>query len=189
MIDFANGVKTAEVYFVKNRMVNRKRYEKARLVFPEMPASDESLVDVGAKLIELARAERRQHAEEGKVHHANPVEARKNDIFCEAMLQRGKTANADRWIQNYGNAIGEYGHKNSRKIIEKLIKLGCKQVFACEIHHYDNGQESSDNLVVELPIDAASRRQVFRALGRLAYEQGFEADFDDGQSFAYVKLD
>ena len=72
-MEFSNGKKTEESYFVKKRMVGRPRYEKARLEFPDMPPADQILADVGAELAKLARKESRQRSKAAKSRRANPL--------------------------------------------------------------------------------------------------------------------
>ncbi len=69
-----------------------------------------------------------------------------------------------------------------------LARLGCLRIVACEIDDYGGGAENTGHLVVELPT-GPKRTAVFRKLAALARAQGFSGDPDDGQEFAYVKLD
>jgi hypothetical protein len=57
--DYRDGKKVDETYFVNKRMVSRKTYEKARVKYIDMPASDESLEDSGATLLRMVAAERK----------------------------------------------------------------------------------------------------------------------------------
>jgi hypothetical protein len=85
--------------------------------------------------------------------------------------------------------LGEYSHSNSRKIVEKLIRLGAKGLHVCDIDCCEDDQENTGHLVVEFPDDPETRKPLFREVDRLASLQGFEGDFDNGQRYAYIKLD
>lgn len=72
-ICYGDGKKINELYFVKKRMVGRARYEKERASYPDMPAADEALEDLGAQLMKAARKEQKQRAEANKRRRANPL--------------------------------------------------------------------------------------------------------------------
>ena len=59
--DFAEGVKVAETYFAKRRLVSRRTYEKARSAYPDMPPSDPAVEDWGADLLRGVRKQERQN--------------------------------------------------------------------------------------------------------------------------------
>src|SRR5262249_35065650 len=46
---FSAGVKTAETYIINKRLVSRKRYDKARQGYADMPASDSNVHDVSGE--------------------------------------------------------------------------------------------------------------------------------------------
>ncbi|MBL9162831.1 MAG: hypothetical protein JNL18_08875 [Planctomycetaceae bacterium] len=71
-IEFSAGRKTEETYFVKKRLTGRKRYEKARIAYPDMPAADDALIDSGAELIKLVGKEKKQKAAANKRRKENP---------------------------------------------------------------------------------------------------------------------
>jgi hypothetical protein len=57
---FQNGSKVEETYLVKNRLVSRKSYEKARTNYPDMPASDDTVEDWEKDLLRDLRVEQKQ---------------------------------------------------------------------------------------------------------------------------------
>lgn len=181
-------VKTGEMYFLNKKLASRKRYEKARDKYTDMPAPDGQLEDFGGELLKDVRAERRQWAKVAEDHVPDPEAAAQIDSFCESMLAKGTTANADSWLGHDRHTLGEYTHAKSRSLVEKLKRAGAKQIHACDIDCYDD-DENTGHLVVELPADPAARKSVFREIERLAAAQGYQADFDNGQRYAYVKLD
>jgi hypothetical protein len=188
-MSFSGGTKVEELYFVKQRMVARTRYEKARLNFSDMPAADESIEDAGAELNELVRKERRRHLEASKLHKPDPKQAEESDAFCVGLMDEGECRDAITWINSESHTLGEFDHAKSCKLLERLTHCGCRQIFACQIDRYDDGLENTGHLVVELPKETTVRQETFREIDKLARSRGFCAPFDDGQSYAYIHLD
>lgn len=71
-MEYSNGQKTTETYYVKKRLAGRKRYEKARLDYPDMPSADDAMADTGAELIKLVGKEKKQKAAANKRRRENP---------------------------------------------------------------------------------------------------------------------
>jgi len=187
--DFRSGKKVSETYFAKRRMVSRRTYEKARTNYTDMPVADGTVEDWGADLLRGVARERRQHRLQAKKHQPTPEEARNHDAFCSMLMNKGRREAATTWIQTKNHTLGERNWSGSKRLVERLSALGCVQIHACDIDAYEDGFENTAHLVVELPTEAAVRSKVLRALDRLASEIGYNGDFDDGQRYAYVKLD
>lgn len=187
--DFRAGAKVDETYFAKGRMVSRRTYEKARTAYADMPAADCTLEDSGAALLKGAAKEQRQRSLEAKQHRPDPDEAQRLDAFCSTLMEKGKTEDAITWIREKTHTLGERNWGSSKRLVGRLSALGCVRIYACEIDDYEDGLENTGHLVVELPTDVAVRSKILKALDRLASEIGYNGDFDDGQRYAYVKLD
>lgn len=185
---FKAGVKVGETYFAKRRMVSRRTYEKSRASYSDMPAADVHLRDTGAELLSALARERRQRSVKAKSHRPSHDEARKNDVFCSTVMDEGRRADAVQWIQTKGHSLGVRNWSASKRLVDRLAKAGCLNIYACEID--DNGDhENTGHLVIELPTEAPARRKVLKMIDRLAAETGHEGPLDDGQRYAYVKLD
>ena len=63
------------------------------------------------------------------------------------------------------------------------------RLVACNIDDYDDSEENSGDLIIELPQEPSQREAVLREIGRIAADQGYRGSFDNGQQYAYVKLD
>ncbi len=188
--DFSDGKKGSEMYFVNGRLASRRSYEKAKLKYSDMPPADESCSDAGAGVLKDAAAERRESTARRKSHVPNPEQADKLDRFCRNLMALEPCAEAPAWIKNRNHTLGEMDHAASCRLVKKLTSLGALRVFACQIDDYaEQGHQNTGHLVVELPKGNELRSKIFKALARLAERQGFSGDPDDGQSFAYVKLD
>jgi hypothetical protein len=75
-LDFKDGAKIGETYFVKRRLVSRRSYEKARFGYSDMPAADSAIEDTGSALLKGAREQQRRNSEEARRRLAESAEAR-----------------------------------------------------------------------------------------------------------------
>ena len=105
--DFREGVKIDETYFSKRRIVGRRTYEKARAAYADMPVAEDALRDYGAELLRALARERRQRNIEAKKRQPDPDEARKLDEFCSALMEKGRSEDAVRWVQTRKHTLGE----------------------------------------------------------------------------------
>ncbi|HJU38215.1 MAG TPA: hypothetical protein VJ724_01485 [Tahibacter sp.] len=186
-IDYVDGVKHAETYIGKDRLLTRTAYEKARAAVPDMPAADTTLVDHAEEARQWLRRERR--AAKRKAAAPDPERARKNDAFCESLRAGDAVEDAFAWLESGPFRLGLMNVAASRRWMRKLRALGCPQAFACEVGRKRDGVASTGNLVVELPADAASRAKVLRQVNRVIQDQGFDPESDNGQRYCYVKFD
>jgi hypothetical protein len=185
---FDAGVRISETYYAKRRMVSRRTYEKARAAYADMPAADATLKDWGADVLKAAAKERRQHRMEAKRHTPDADEARRLDGFCSAIMDKGKREDAVQWIQTRGHTLGERNWSSSKRLVTHLAELDCMNIYACQIDVYEEG-ENTGHLVVELPEETLARSKILKAIDRLASETGYSGPADDGQRYAYIKLD
>jgi hypothetical protein len=188
-IEFSAGMKTNEMYFVKRRLVSRKRYEKARAEYMDMPTPDLVLEDFCGQLVKAAQAERRQFARLAKEHKPDANLAAQTDAFCRSLLEKGKCAEISIWLASPEHTLGELSYAKSQNLIAKLLKAGAKHLYACDVDQYDDGGENTGHVVIELPDSAVARNAVLREVGRLAAKQGLRGDCENGQRYTYVKLD
>jgi hypothetical protein len=186
---FGDGRQTFETYFVKRKLASRRSYEKARLKYRDMPSADPTLEDFGAGLLKDLASERKALAAARKSHLPDPKGARKKDSFCRHLMANGTFADAQKWIKARNHTLGEMDHNASRRLVERMARLGAVHVFACEIDDYDGRGQNTGHVVVELPKGKASRFKFFAGMARIAESYGFAGDLDDGQKYAYLKLD
>ncbi len=187
--NFNSGKKVDETYIVKSRMVGRRSYEKARAAYPDMPAADCTIQDLGAEMLRAIAKERREMRAAAKCHLPDAAEAAKLDAFCTMMMDRGKRDNASIWIQSKGHTLGERSWSSSKRLVDRLTALGCLSIYACEIIVYEDGLENTGHLVIELPEHADVRNKILKAVARLASDVGCSGNNDDGQRYVYIKLD
>ncbi|MBN2308625.1 MAG: hypothetical protein JXR94_06615 [Candidatus Hydrogenedentes bacterium] len=188
-IDYANGAKVNETYFSKRRLVTRKTYEKARAAYSDMPPADASLEDENAELLRALARERREKARAARARVPDPEQARAHDAFCEELMAQGAHEDAGPWLESRSHTLGEKTSAASRKVVERLEGLGCVRIVACDIQDEGDACENTGHLVVELPEDASARAAIFKQLTRMARALGYDGTPDDGQRYAYIKLD
>src|SRR5689334_2161798 len=126
---FVNGNKTAENYFVKNRLVSRRSYERARLKYGDMPVPDVSFPDIGGELQKMMSAERRAAAAARKTHIPDPERASKNDKFCRERISAGRSADAQTWLGVPNHTLGEMNQTESRRLLHRRARLGAVGIF------------------------------------------------------------
>ncbi len=188
---FLAGAKVDELYFVKQRMVSRRTYEKARIAYSDMPAADDTREDTGAELLRAVAKERRLRQRAKQQHQVDAEAARKLDEFCSALMTKGKCEDAATWIQNKNHTLGERDWRSSKRLVERFSKLGCVHIYACEIDRYDEDDKVMENtgqLVMELPSESKVRSKVLKAIDGLASQAGYDGP-RDCQRYAFVKLD
>jgi hypothetical protein len=188
-LDFEDGKKTSETYIFKNRMILRKKYEKERLKYEDMPAADMSREDSWADIIKAANKERRQQAKEIKDHIPDPQSGKINNDLCLDHIAKTTSCNADSWLQNKKSTLGEFNRTKSKSILKKLVDLGCTNLVACNVESDSEGNINAGELVAELPIDKELRKSLFKYAHRLASNFGFYGDSDDGQKYLFLKFD
>ena len=186
---YQNGQKISETYLYHKRLVSKRSYEKARLDYPDMPAADASLHDTAAALNKLIKLERALLQKTASVHVQDRSRAMQNDLFCQHLIDGDEVIDAYGWLALGGYTLGEMSRAQSKRLLMRLQHLGCPAVYACEVEELGARAANSGNLVVELPVDMATRGEVFQLANRIVTEQGFEPELDDGQRYVYIKLD
>jgi hypothetical protein len=187
--EFDRGRRTSETYFYKRRVVSRPTYERARIEYPDMPPANLSIEDSGGALLAAAGRAQRARGRVAKTPRPNAAKARKLDEFCTKLMRTGRREDAVKWLRSKKHTLGEMTWSASQRLIKKLVALGAVRVLACTVDSYENGQENTGHLVVELPRAKPERVALLKEIDRVAEDQGYAGDADYGQRYAYVKLD
>ena len=113
--------------------------------------------------------------------------------FAQRFIGSPDTEEALQWLtsatQKQIRTLGEdETTAESIQLVEELYAAGAVTVLAVEIDRYDEG-ENSGKLLIELSDDAQDREMVLGIVGKLAESQGFDAESDNGQRYAFVMLD
>jgi hypothetical protein len=122
-----------------------------------------------------------------------------NDLQWERLISAPNAKEAREWLQTGRErgfeliTLGELDStEESLTIVEKAYAAGAVQVTAVEITDYPDlvgGCQNTGHLVVTLPEDSSKRAKVLAWAGRIAEEQGFDAETDEGQRYVFVMLD
>jgi len=112
----------------------------------------------------------------------------------EQMIQRLLRQKKDRfearaWLEDGGEKsvrfIGEMSKEQSIKFVQKLYRLGAKEVMAVKIGR-NPPYESINTMIVTLPSDRKARQQLFAFEGKRVESEGFDPPEDYGQSHLLV---
>jgi len=115
------------------------------------------------------------------------------DEFAQRFIGSPDTEEALQWLKGATRKqIRTLGQDEtaaeSIQLVEELYAAGAVTVLAVEIDRYDEG-ENAGKLLIELSDDAQDREMVLRIVTKIAESQGFDAEPDDGQRYAFVMLD
>lgn len=119
----------------------------------------------------------------------NPEAASACDAFCRDLMARGRRADAAAWILDENHRLGKMEWEASRRMVEKLARLGAAATYVCGLPIAECVVERSFYLVVELPSAASARAALLKEVNRVIWHAGHELEyFDDGQQFACLSL-
>ncbi len=116
------------------------------------------------------------------------------DEFAQSFLADDKrTREALSWLKGSGgkHTLGELASTAvSVRLVNTIYRAGATTVWAVKINMSPDGMENTGKLVIELPREAAARRQVLEWARRRSKGQGFDEEVtDEGQHYVFVMLD
>ncbi len=187
--NFLKGKKTGETYFVRKKLAARRSYQRARSKYSDMPPPDVSFRDFGGELQRMIAAERKTVAAARQSHIPDPERASENDEFCRERISAGTCLDAQIWLRSGNHTLGEMNQAESRRLLSRLARYGAVRILACQIDDYGEQGQNTGHLVIELPNEDTPRMKLLKAIARIAELRGFSGDADDGQDYAYFKLD
>lgn len=119
-----------------------------------------------------------------------PSHAVMSDEEIKKVMERGKSAEALAWAHEADGTdelrtIHELNNELSLQIIKDLYDLGAVKVTAAEIDSDPDFGETTNVLIVELPEDAAARRQLFQYESKHSGGLGFVGTADKGQKYLF----
>jgi hypothetical protein len=166
---------------IDDRPVSREDYVLACESNPQLPRYEEDEFDRRFKSL---------------VHGKRSVKvptAKQEDEFPMKLLRGPKVREALGWLQECSSPLRTLGESTSQgdsiALVQRFYSLGAVSVHAVEIHG-DRGEfQNSGRLIIELPQEAARRKQLFQACGEIAEDMGFDPDSDIGQKYIFVMLD
>jgi hypothetical protein len=179
------GTLITETYLLDGRQISKKKYSEACKRDPSLPEPNDDGEDSGRELPSpmilkrhppVSDAERKLHAE----------------TVAKFLADRNQ-AEARQWLKSSSASgrhnLGEMTPDASRQVIEDGYLAGAMCILAVGIHRAENGSETTSHLIVELPVSAVQRRDVFKWGDNLAHASGFDSQQDWGQKELYIFLD
>ncbi|MES2036385.1 MAG: hypothetical protein V4495_00985 [Pseudomonadota bacterium] len=176
-------------YMVKKKMASKKKYEFARVAYPDMPAADQNTEDFDAAFRRTLKEGEDHTATESKVQLHDVAAGLAHDEWCGNLIAERGGEDAFAWFENPKATLGLMNRAKSRRMLTTLQNAQCGSVFACDIERIDSPYENTGHLVIELPQASDMRKKVFKLAGRILQEQGYEASPDNDQKCLYLKLD
>ncbi|HTV41574.1 MAG TPA: hypothetical protein VMF08_13410 [Candidatus Sulfotelmatobacter sp.] len=100
-------------------------------------------------------------------------------------LRKPNRGEALQWLKGDENRwLGDMTHEDSVELVEEGYKAGATKIVAVEI-----GDETSDRLIVYVPLAGAKRESVFKWHSIVAQKCGWDPDGDWGQDELFIFLD
>ena len=122
-----------------------------------------------------------------------------NDKWYESLISTPNAKEARQWIRTCrkrGFAMVTLGKLDSMDeslaLVEEGYAAGAVRVTAVEIEDYPDimgGMQTTSRLVVTLPDAPAKRVKTLAWAGKVAEEQGFDAETDIGQRYLFLFFD
>ena len=78
--------------------------------------------------------------------------------------------------------LGEMDLVGSRTLVEKGHAAGAQKIIAVAIETDEEKNETTNHLIVEIPVKDSKRKRVFEWVNELAQQSGFDPETDWGQA-------
>lgn len=119
-----------------------------------------------------------------------PFDGPKADAFCADSLRTKDHVEALAWLQESKDGdirtIGEQDPGTSLAIAKELYQSGAVRVHALEIERDPDLGQTTNTLIVELPLDPKQRALLFGIEARSARSDGFDPVPDVGQHYIFL---
>jgi hypothetical protein len=199
-----DGSIMARWYALERGKVSRAKYDEACKTRPELPRytePEEPVVGLRGEN-EFTRTflgpakELLKKVQAAKAASKKPPVPPPSDFdrdFIKQMLSTRK-AEALEWLRGSGETsvrnLGEMGEEESLQFVQRLYELGAAKVLAVEIEdfHQVGNDQTTNHLLVQLPMDIPARARLFEFGTRHAESEGFDGESDRGQEYLYFKL-
>lgn len=122
-----------------------------------------------------------------------------SDKWYQSLISTPNAKEARQWIRTCrkrGFAMVTLGKLDSMEkslaLVEDGYAAGAVRVTAVEIEDYPDiagGMQTSSRLIVTLPNAPAKRAKALAWTGKIAKEQGFDAETDIGQRYVFLLFD
>jgi len=178
---FEDGELCGETYWLEDEKVSKKRYREACARDPSLPLYEP--IKKSKFMRDAAKPSRK----------ARSVNSVPPEDTVAKLLDGAQVREAMSWLMETrqpSRSLGEAtGQDESLRLVKKLYGLGAVAVHAVNILGRVDEDQNTGQLVVELPRNRESRKQLLRFCGALARKAGFDPDFDVNQKRTLLMLD
>lgn len=112
------------------------------------------------------------------------------DRACTYVRSRHFEHDARDWFNTESalpKCIHEFSPSDSKQIVDEIYARGADTVFVLGDEDTIHRGGSIDMLLIELPMDADSRVQLYDMNQMITEENGFDSDVDEGQKFMLLR--
>jgi hypothetical protein len=189
VLHYQGGNVVSENYIVNGEPASQKKYEQARLSFPDLPEAGQA-EDMQDEIKAAHKAEHARWLEQFRAHSPDPIMAQDEDAHIRELISHEDTRELDAEA-NPGLVI-YFDQPPGRKVFslrEKLDKysIGKAWLIGVEEDLFDDTTKiGCDGIAVELPADAAQRSAFFIMADKAVKVDGFSAPMDNGQAFTFL---
>ncbi|HXB57929.1 MAG TPA: hypothetical protein VNU95_00080 [Candidatus Acidoferrales bacterium] len=169
-----NGELISVTYYIGDKSVSKKKYLEACKSDSALPRYDDLEEKPKLKLPSTKYRQRETTVSE--------EERKQHDELIAKFRTQHNRGEARQWLAGDENRnIGEMTSEESFETIEDGYKAGAVKISAVDIK-----EESTNCLIVELPLKGIKRKKVFEWNNELAQSSGFDPDEDWGQNELFV---
>lgn len=183
------GIYISECYF-QGGVITKRKYDSIRVEFPDMPESGRA-PEIPSS-IKVALADEHRRWKKGFSSHVSDIGVgNKLDDFCRRMLAKPETIDLPKWQAYKKRVLGELSQAKADSLIKKFHSFGVREVSLTdtEIPEGTQAPAIAGGMIIKLPIEKEARRDVFIVTDKVVREFGYDAPFDDCQSYIYLKFD
>jgi hypothetical protein len=181
---YEDGKALPETYWIRGRKATRKNYLEACKTDPDLPRYEEgekpALKEPSGKYRRSKHAipelQRDLHDKKIAEFRAKPNQREAREWLATTPV--GKT----RWL-------GEMTSEDSVEIVRKGYAAGAENITAVDVQTDEDGNQTTNYLIVRVPSEGSKRRRVFKWSNELAEESGIDGDEDWGQSELFIFFD
>jgi hypothetical protein len=186
---FKDGKIVDESYMVDLKSVSRKKYEDASKKFSDMPLAGSALSEA-ENIKEIKKIEHNEWIKEFKQHIANDALAKERDSRLMTILGEDGVISIDDNISSnvsvfFNQSIG----RKISSIISRLNRYEISEIWIVGVDKdvFDEKKIDCKGMIIGLPRDDAKRADFFVMADKIAREDGFSGDMDDGQRYAFLR--
>jgi hypothetical protein len=180
-----SGELSMEFFFLNSKQVSRKKYLEACARDPSLPRYEENAPESKVKLHSTKYRLRKTPVSE--------AERKKHEDLIAKFQAMPNQAEARQWLAASPSGtirtIGELDEEGTRETIEEGYAAGTQKIIVAAIESDEDKNETSNQLIVEIPAKGSKRKRVFEWVNELGQQSGFDPEDDWGQAELFIFFD